>query len=852
MAAALCLVAFAGRLPIQCVQADEAQSLDQFLARLGLTDLRLTNLQRLLDREVAAKQQQVLARQLADLYAEELIAAADEPERFASLYERFEKLLAKYPTANSPTIEVVRLQAEYQRAESLLLHWLEEPADKESLATAKQILTQIQPQLEVRQTELTAAIEAAEEAIDNIKSDQERQLAEQKLLRDRAAAARADFFAGWAAYYLGIARQKPTAARSDFTTAKQHFTRLLDVTDDKDYAAIEPETIGLESIWRSRAVCGLGLTELGLKHQAAAERVFGWLSHASVPPVLRDQAAYWQLRGLLNVGSLTAAAHFAASETAAFSSAPSPGKSSLAIAALRAGAAAAGNDREQLVAAGIRGLARMRQFDTLDKLIEQYHLDAGVNGDDFHLTWLRGRREYLAAEKAKSAEGFRAAAETLTAALTKPAARTELTEAGQARYYLGWSRYRLDEFDAAARLFQEAAATLHTAVPEIALQAAWMRCSCLVQLVAKDKRHVPAASAALSAFKQEYPASEEAQQADILLTRLLQSHAEPQVAIRQLAAIKPGEPSYAAAQFEICQLQFQLWNKGKSDAAKAEPIAADLLKSVDRYLSLPSKNTEPERRIKAVLLAVDVLQSEAKPERGHIASLMSSVSQAVEAVSPSSLPAVEYQYRRLQLAQSTGDAAAASSAADWIATHGTGTPYELPALVVQARAADQAVSAASGPERTKHVRTAAGLYERLVKLLGDSPATLGSNKNALAAASKLAQYDEALERWPAAADRLGRLVAAQPRDRRLLRRAGIASFLADRPTEALEYWRTLLTGLDNGSDGWLEAKYFQLLCLEKTDWPTCQKVYQQFQVLYPEVKSAAWREKFAELNARMK
>jgi len=90
-----------------------------------------------------------------------------------------------------------------------------------------------------------------------------------------------------------------------------------------------------------------------------------------------------------------------------------------------------------------------------------------------------------------------------------------------------------------------------------------------------------------------------------------------------------------------------------------------------------------------------------------------------------------------------------------------GTPYELPALVVRARAADQAATA-SGPNRSEKLRAAAVLYERLVKLLGDSSATLGSNKNALAASSKLAQYDEELERWPAAADRLGRLVAAQP------------------------------------------------------------------------------------------
>ena len=65
-------------------------------------------------------------------------------------------------------------------------------------------------------------------------------------------------------------------------------------------------------------------------------------------------------------------------------------------------------------------------------------------------------------------------------------------EAGQARYYLAWARYRLDEVDAAGRLFHEAATALRTAAPDVAVQAAWMHASCLVQQAAKDKRQAVA------------------------------------------------------------------------------------------------------------------------------------------------------------------------------------------------------------------------------------------------------------------------------------------------------------------------------------------------------------------------
>ena len=69
--------------------------------------------------------------------------------------------------------------------------------------------------------------------------------------------------------------------------------------------------------------------------------------------------------------------------------------------------------------------------------------------------------------------------------------------------------------------------------------------------------------------------------------------------------------------------------------------------------------------------------------------------------------------------------------------------------------------------------------------------------------------------------------------------------------ESLEHWRKLLAGLDGGSEEWLEAKYYQLVCLEKTDRAAAAKVFNQFHVLYPEVKSATWRPKFAELETSL-
>lgn len=842
------LVAGAG---LALARADDNQALDELLTRLNLGDLRLHHMERMYGRETAGDKRIASAKRLADAYAEHLIAAADNAERFTAIQAKIDKLLAEVPEARTPSVEVVLLQADYQRAESLMIRWLDEPANRAPLAEAEAILDRIAPLLVTHQKSLTAAAEASAEALESLKSEQERAAAERQMSRQQAIAARAGYFAGWSSYYRGVAQQNMAAAQPEFAAAKEQFCIVLDVTDEKNYEPVEVDLLGLESIWRSRAVVGLGLAELGLNRPAAAAKVFTWLDHASSPPQLRDQAAYWHVQGMLNVGLFAEAGQLVETQVEGFTGSPSPGKNSLCIAAIRAGAAlddSKKDERQRLVEQGIRGLARMRQFETLDKLIEKHNLAALADASSFYLSWLRGRQQFLAAEKTTTKADYEAAGKTLTTALAHPQAQRDLTDAGQARYYLGWSQYRLNDLQTAARSFQEAATALKSSLADVAVQALWMQCTCLIQLAQEDKKFVTPAIAALQNLKQDFPSSEQAGRADLLITRLRASHSSPEEAIRELAKVPESDPNFVSAQYEICQLQYQLWTKAKADPGKAAPVAAEVLKTSDRFLSGTTKEGDWERRLRATLLAVDVLSAESPPNQQRIAALLREAAPAAENVASSNPASIEYQYRRLQLAQKSGDQETVNTAAQWIATNGSGSPYELPALVISARAADADVESASGADRPARQQEAARIYARLVDLLGDSPTVLATSKNALAASSKLAHYDEQLGRWPQAADRLQRLVEALPSDRRFLRRAGLATFQVGRHEESLDHWRKLLAGTSSGSDDWLEAKYYQIECLLKTDRESADKVWKQFKLLFPEVKSAEWQPKFAELE----
>ena len=872
--AALLLASAAGMLRAQQPPGDK---LEAYLLRLGLSDLRVRRLERIAENETDEQARLAAGIKLADAYAERLMAVAEDESAFQAIKGRVDKLLARLPQAKTPSLTVMLLQADFQRAESLINAWLDGAAEAPPMPPtelpdlsalpasqappppeAVQTLTRIVPELVRLVKQLNAAAEKVLVGADELSSEEGRQEAEQESLRLQAVAARATYFAGWGHYYLGLTKTNDTA-RGDFQSAKQFFLDVLGITDEKDYQPVEVEGLGLESIWRARTAIGLGLAETALGRTEAAATCFRWLEHASAPANLRDEAVFWQLKGLLNVRKFDAAAALAELKVETFSSPPTPGKNSFCIALIRTGASQIRSPMlgtktavRKLLLAGIGGLARLRQFDTLGQLVSKYNLQELPEArDSFYLVWLSGRQQFLAAEKTKERVDYEAAASTLERALTRPDSRQDLYAAGQCRYYLAWSYFRLEELEAAAKSFHEVTPVLREGEQELAVQANWMEFAAWQALAQKrnEPRFATSAIAALNALKRDFPGSEQAAKADIYIARL-QQNVSPDEAIASLARVKPDEANYQAAQFEIVSLRYQLWKKAAADETARERRGGELLASIDGFLSAAGESGWEDERLRACLMAVEVLSADAQQQPEKIDRYLNHAKSAAETLAASHPLLPEYHYRRLQHAQRTKDDAQLREEAEWLVTHGAGTPYELPALVLAARQADQAADAASASDRRARQEQAAEIYRRLASAVGDSPEAIAGAKNALAANSRLAAYDEALGRWKEAAARLDKIVAAFPSDKKYLRRAGLAHVNAGNHVAAGIHWRKLLSGLRGGSDEWLEAKYYQLTCLLATDRPAAEKVFRQFKLLYPEVESAAWQEKFTALESQ--
>ena len=298
-----------------------------------------------------------MARRLADLYAERLMSCADDPAKYADTLQRIETLIRDFPQANTTALQVMLLQADYNRAESLLTAWINDPQAEASRSEAQQILTRITPLLVQHDEELTKQAETLLAQLDEMPEGDALQTRELEVKRVQGMAARAGYFAAWANYYLGLVTNAATSAEP-YVKARSIFRRLFGF-DDTLPSDVDAQWLGLETIWRSRSLIGLGLSEAACGDQAACDRCFELIEHASVPPEIKDQAPYWRLRALLASGQYTAAETYARQRVEQLRLPATQGQVSFCVALVREGFAAAGpKDARAQQALGQLGLTR--------------------------------------------------------------------------------------------------------------------------------------------------------------------------------------------------------------------------------------------------------------------------------------------------------------------------------------------------------------------------------------------------------------------------------------------------------------------------------------------------------------
>ncbi|MBC8354747.1 MAG: hypothetical protein H8E66_22435 [Planctomycetes bacterium] len=823
--------------------APEDDRLEKFLTRLGLIELQTVHMEQVLAVETDEAKRLKLARRLADVYAGQLLAFADEASKYTAVVQKINRLLAAVPAAKTPLLEVMLLQADYYRAEGLVAKWIADRGDSSSRSDAQVILDRIAPELNRLQTELNARHDKLLKEINEMEEGEQLDLKEKELSRLQAIVGRASYFAAWASYYRGLTKN----AETDFDIALKIFRELLGVSDR--YEDVEAEELGLDSVWRARSLIGLALTETALNHSALGDHCFELLNHASVSPLLRDQASYWRVQSLLNVARYAEAISFAEKHVAAFKGAATQGQVSFCVSLIQAAYASgaiANPQAQPLGILGLGGLIKIGQRGTAKQLIVKHGIE--LNDDaGFYLRWLRGQQLFESAEQTKKAADYALAAATLTQALRDPAANDDLGAAGQCRSQLAWCQYRQGKYDAAGRDFQLACERLIAARNDHAIDSAWMGFVSFQAASKSAPRFKDAAIDMLNVIKREFPEHEYAKRADYYIGKLRQS-TSPVETLRSLEKVAADSPDYLSARYEIPTLLYQQW--AKAAAAEKASLARRLFEATETYLALARSESDKSRLVRTLNQAANVALNGAEPNTDFAAKYLDQASSLATSLPSSSSAVAELHFHAMQLAQKRSDSLQERLNAGWLVKNAAGSRYELAAIIVMARTMDKKIAAAPASSASDDVREAFALYQRLVELLGDSPEAIRASKNTQVANSKLARYATRLGQHELAAQRMASLLQASngPPSKGYLRRAGLASFAAKDYDTAIVSWRTLVRGVAKGSDEWFEAKYYQLACLFQLDADKARVANDQFKLLYPSLGPPEWRDRFKALH----
>ncbi|MCH7729807.1 MAG: Holliday junction resolvase RuvX, partial [Planctomycetes bacterium] len=320
---------------------------------------------------------------------------------------------------------------------------------------------------------------------------------------------------------------------------------------------------------------------------------------------------------------------------------------------------------------------------------------------------------------------------------------------------------------APVRLWDERLSS-YEADQRMAIESAWNAYLCYRQLLKDHKRFLTSAIDSLRSIKREFPGSEEAKKADYHLAKLA---ANPKEMIRSLSVIKPNDPSYLMARFELCGLYHQKWAKARSDPDTAPAAAKAVRDAVDTYLRAAKSDANDQRKLRALLLAADVALHSQPAEATTARGYLTRAKPFADALPQSSTLLEGYHFRLFEVAKSAGDNLSIQRHANWLLDNAAGSSYERAAIISLAIASDQAVKSATDDERRKRLEAAARVYLRLVQLQGDSKEVLTNSKNARVAVSKLAAYESQLGHHAQATKRLESLLEIAPKDTEYLRRA---------------------------------------------------------------------------------
>ena len=852
--AALCAAGVAAPF----VRADDVAA---FLEEQGLDELLIAHLEHELT-NASEHDKPGLVRRVASLYAALLEQQRDSAER-AGFEARAQLILDQAQASEAMDLRIALAQATYRQIEQIAEAHRLRSSDEAEVARATELATQLGGQLESIRARLQNQLDDSMRKLGRAAGSDSILLAEQSE-RESNLLDQASYLLAWTRYYEAWMTKNPQPAEA----AERLFAQLLATESPKP----SPEEVSVDlraNESYARAILGMALCRSITRSPATALHWIALLEHERTAAVVRDAVPAWRLVILLEHGEFAGVAEITASMKGGLESAPLPWLRLIAAWSLEAGGANA--DALRLARQAMTALAARGALDHLIQLAERYGTEA-LGSTGFAPLYVQAVlgfqtvREEHPGDKPTGDQSiqqrFAEVGELFERAVAQPDASQYANPAANARLLAAWCKYFRSDFLAAADAF-EAAAEL--AALSDSSEALWMAVVCLDYLVAAGEN--PALQQRMTALIDEYlaryPAGKHVPQ--LLLRRSFGEESDPEATIASLLSVPRESGSYVPARQRAAALlykQFRAAHAGDRAAKAREFIAIAqplLAPEFDRAIAEGAASDSAKQ---LVIRCRQILDAATTPEVRDLAAAtdaMATLDQLADAGVPLDDVRDEIEARRTQIELIAGRIGPACALADELWTRAGDSPWAQLATraVFRALLLDRSSGELAEADREtleliaryggRVIQEFAGKPEAMAR-----PETMTYQVIVAEATYELWRRTNDEERASASLFLFEHLLERRPSDARFLRvTAELAAALGD-DERALECWRALLAGLQQGSEQWYEAKFNQIEVLGRTDPERALGVLAQHVAIENGYGPEPWGERLRTLEAELR
>ncbi len=839
-----------------------ADELANYLDQHSLDELLAIHLESELERAEGDDRQALLHR-LTSLYAR-LLEQVEDPARRLELQQRSRRLLELAPDENLGELRLALLQGSYRSAETIAEQHRLRLADDDEVTRAKEILTEVIPQLVQLRHQLADQIELIDKRISRQRGRKISILTDESD-RVHRLLDQCKFLNAWALYYQSYLHDRPDNAR----VAVPLFAEILGIESTHPQPnEVSLDLRGSESF--ARAILGLALCKSLTSSSSTALAWLSLLDHDQAFAPLRKSLPAWQMTIYFAHDDFTAA-HLVLEDSLSDAE-PVP------VSWLRLAAVSALESRkrtrsvDELLQQVLEQLAVRGELPHILDLAKRYGLNA-LGGSGFIFQYVNGVLKYQDARDAHDdneptlnpylQQNYEVAIDEFELALTQSDADQFMEMSAACQQLMAWCYYFQSQFIPAKTLFIEASEKLPA---REAPEALWMAVVSLQKAI-QDQQDTKALltdelAQLIDHFLLQFPQSEYTPR---LLYQQTTLDGTPTIEKAQLLlSIEPGSEMYQRARERAARMLYQLFRQAAPEqrmsiGSEYLAVAGNLLSNDKRQFTIDDPVTVAQFNTRCRCILEISLDKSVKRSVAAKNALLAWDEIESHSDADFSVHHDEIDYRRVQYFLLIDDTTKAAYVSDQLHQNSNSSVWSVRSQKAMLREARLSWRDETAPT---DVRIAA--VDRMIKfgqrVLDEDDENDDQKLSRTQQSIQTAVAEAYLTRWERIGEEVdGRqslslfeqLLLDHPRNAHFLRSTAILNGAFDDPDRALECWRLLVAGLPEGGGDWYEAKFNVIDLLSRTDPIRARNVMDQHKLLHPEYGPDPWGARLRVLDARI-